>query len=263
MKTSAHRDDGGAQDEEGRRLVLDPVSLVVGALSHPRPEDPARRDEARRKGQHVEVARAEQRLERVAPRQDIRDETVGDHLEFARERPHGLPLEQPERQPAKDQHSRQGHDERRDLPVGDPVALRAADHRADNDACDHRDSDRHLPVHDHHGRQRPNEAHHRAHRQVDIAGDDDDQHAQRHDDDVAVLQQQVGEVDRLEQRTVRHDLEERHDRDQREQQTVFAQVRLEIGYPARRRRALGCDFDASKTCRRPLYSFTMSDMMRS
>ena len=35
-----------------------------------------------------------------------------------------------------------------------------------------------------------------------MAGDDDQQHAERHDDDVAVLQDQVGQVDRLEQHSV-------------------------------------------------------------
>ena len=57
-----------------------------------------------------------------------------------------------------------------------------------------------------------------------MAGDDDQQHAQRHDDDVAVLQDQVGEVQRLQQRAVGHELEEDHDRDQRQQHAVLAQV---------------------------------------
>ena len=52
----------------------------------------------------------------------------------------------------------------------------------------------------------------RADAEVDVAGDDDQQHAQRHHDDEAVLLHQVGEVHRLEQRAVGGELEEHHDR---------------------------------------------------
>ena len=62
----------------------------------------------------------------------------------------------------------------------------------------------------------------------------DDQHAQRHDDDIAVLQKQVRHVHRFQQGAVRHDLEERHDRDQREQQPVFPKVPHQIGADPRR-----------------------------
>ena len=55
-----------------------------------------------------------------------------------------------------------------------------------------------------------------------MAGHDDQQHAQRHDDDVAVLQHEVGQVERLQQRAVGHELEEDHDDEQRQQHAVFA-----------------------------------------
>src|SRR5262249_39716048 len=42
--------------------------------------------------------------------------------------------------------------------------------------------------------------------------------------DIAVLQHQVGEVERLQQRAVGHELEEQHDRKQRQQHAVIAQV---------------------------------------
>ena len=57
-----------------------------------------------------------------------------------------------------------------------------------------------------------------------MAGDDDQQHAERHDDDVAVLQHQIGQVDRLEQHAVGGELEEHHDDDQRQHQAVVAEI---------------------------------------
>ena len=60
-----------------------------------------------------------------------------------------------------------------------------------------------------------------------MARHDDEQHAQRHDDDVAVLQNEVGHVDRLEQRAVGGELEEYHDDQQRQQQGVVADIGLD------------------------------------
>src|SRR5690242_2047296 len=60
-----------------------------------------------------------------------------------------------------------------------------------------------------------------------MAGDNDEQHAERHDHDVAVLQHQIGEIERLQQRAVGHDLEEQHDRKQRQQHAVIAQIVLD------------------------------------
>jgi hypothetical protein len=57
-----------------------------------------------------------------------------------------------------------------------------------------------------------------------VAGHDDEQHAQRHDDDVAVLQEDVGQVQRLQQRAVGEHLEEAHDEDQGQQHAVVAQM---------------------------------------
>src|SRR5262249_35347392 len=62
--------------------------------------------------------------------------------------------------------------------------------------------------------------------------DDHEQHAERHDHDVAVLQHQIGEIERLQQRAVGDELEEQHDHEQREQHAVVAQVVLdEPGVP--------------------------------
>ena len=68
-----------------------------------------------------------------------------------------------------------------------------------------------------------------------MPGDDDKQHTKRHDDDIAVLQNQIGEVQRLHQHTASHDLEEDHDRDQRDQHAGFTQIVLEITPHAARR----------------------------
>jgi hypothetical protein len=50
------------------------------------------------------------------------------------------------------------------------------------------------------------------------------QHAQRHDHDIAVLQNKVGHIYRFEQNATSAELEEHHDRQQREQQGVIAVV---------------------------------------
>ena len=66
-----------------------------------------------------------------------------------------------------------------------------------------------------------------------MTGHDHQQHAERHDNDVAVLQHEIGEIERLQQRAVGHDLEEQHDGEQRQQHAVGAQVVLdETGMPA-------------------------------
>ena len=49
----------------------------------------------------------------------------------------------------------------------------------------------------------------------------------RHDHDIAVLQHQVGQVERLQQDAVGHDLEKSHDHDQGQQHAVFAHVVLQ------------------------------------
>ena len=55
----------------------------------------------------------------------------------------------------------------------------------------------------------------RAHREIDMAGHDHQQHAERHDDDIAVLQHEICEIERLQQRAVGHNLKEQHDREER------------------------------------------------
>ena len=61
----------------------------------------------------------------------------------------------------------------------------------------------------HHDRaDRADEGGHRPDGQVDVAGHDDDHHADGQDQDLGVLDDQVGDVERLEQHAVGRDLEQ-------------------------------------------------------
>ncbi len=61
-----------------------------------------------------------------------------------------------------------------------------------------------------------------------MPGHNDQQHSERHNDDIAVLQYEIGEVQRLHQHAAGHDLEKDHDRDERKQHSRFAQIVFEI-----------------------------------
>ena len=160
-------------------------------------------------------------------REHIRNEAGAEQLKLGRERPDRLALQHRQRQPLEHQHAGQRDDERRDLVERDPIPLRRADGPAQHQAQKAGEQEVHVVLDHQHRRHRADEAAHRTHRQVDVAGHDHQQHAQRHDDDVAVLQDQIGQVQRLEQRAVGHHLEKHHDRDQRDQHAVFAQVVLQ------------------------------------
>jgi hypothetical protein len=169
-----------------------------------------------------------------------RDEARGQFLEGRRKRPDRLARQDRERQPLEHQHARQRHDKGRDLEISNPIALCGADRRADEQAGKEGQRIGHVIAHHQHRGDGADEARDRADRQVDMAGDDDQQHAERHDHDVAVLQHQIGQVQRLQQRAVGHDLEEQHDRKQRQQHAVVAQIVLdEAGVPGQRNRLVG------------------------
>ena len=102
-----------------------------------------------------------------------------------------------------------------------------------------------------------------------MAGDDHQQHAERHDDDVAVLQDEIGEVERLQQRAVGHDLEEQHDREQRQQHAVVAQIVLDEpampAFPGKRNRLVGHGCTApigTSFARVPFLTFRLRMMAR-
>ena len=60
--------------------------------------------------------------------------------------------------------------------------------------------------------------------QVDVAGDDDHHHADGQDQDVAVLDHQVGDVLRLQQDPVGQDLEQQDDQDQGDKDANLAEA---------------------------------------
>ncbi len=217
-------DDHVAGDEEAGGFAFDAVGPVARAVAQAHPDDKRGGDNSPPAMRRCSSAGLMPKISGMKP--------VDSDLEALRERADRLAFQQPQRQAAKDQHARKRDDEGRDLPIGDPIALRRADQMPTITQAKIVSDDRPVPLHDHDGGKRADEAHHRADRQVDMAGDDDEQHAERHDDDVAVLQEQVGDVDRPQQRAVGHDLEERHDGDQREQQPVLAHVLDEIGADA-------------------------------
>ena len=63
-----------------------------------------------------------------------------------------------------------------------------------------------------------------AHRQVDVAADDDDHHADGEHQDVRVLQNHVGQVLGKQQLAVGEDGEEQHDRDEGDEDAALAEV---------------------------------------
>ncbi|MNL06275.1 hypothetical protein D3C87_1269080 [compost metagenome] len=158
---------------------------------------------------------------------DIGNETRTDRRECRRKRPDRLSLGDRDGRATKDQHAGQGDNERRHAPNRHPVTLRCTNQRTCRQA-DHRYGEEVQSILNHqHGGQRADHADHRTDREVDVAADDHHQHAQRHDHDVAVLQQQVGQVEWLHQRPAGGHLEEHHDDDQRGQKTVFTRAALE------------------------------------
>jgi hypothetical protein len=110
-------------------------------------------------------------------------------------------------------------------------ALGSTDQAADNQAGDGGRHRIEAPPHHHHGGQTTDEADDGAHREVDVPGYDDEQHAERHDDDIAVLQHEVGEVQGPQQSAVGHHLEEQHDDQQRQQHAVVAEMALDELHP--------------------------------
>jgi hypothetical protein len=126
---------------------------------------------------------------------------------------------------AEEQHAGQGDDERRDADVGDPEAVPRTDGEADGEGGEDADPPR-LPVpDDHHGRHRTGQRHHGADREVDVPGDDHDDHADGQHQDVGVLQDDVRDVAGAQRDAVVGEHEEqRHDRHERDVDAAGAQV---------------------------------------
>ncbi len=83
-----------------------------------------------------------------------------------------------------------------------------------------------MKSHHHDRRAAADESNDGADRKIDIAADDHQQHAERHDDDVAVLQDEVGHIDAAEEHAAGDDLEEGHDEKQGNKQAVVAKIVL-------------------------------------
>ncbi len=92
-----------------------------------------------------------------------------------------------------------------------------------------------MKSHHHDRRAAADESNDGADRKIDVAPDDHQQHAERHDDDVAVLEDEVGYIDAAEEHAAGDDLEERHDEKQGNKQAVVAKIALpEARVPGRR-----------------------------
>ena len=83
---------------------------------------------------------------------------------------------------------------------------------------------RHVVVDHQHRRDGAGDGDDRAGRQVDVAGDDHHHHADGQDQDIAVLDHQVGDVLRLQQDPVRQDLEQQDDQDQGDKDANLAEA---------------------------------------
>ena len=79
-------------------------------------------------------------------------------------------------------------------------------------------------LHHQHGGDGTEEAGDRADRQVDVPDHDDEQHPEGHHEDVAVLQEDVRHVERLEHHAIGRDLEEGDDDQERDEHAGAAQA---------------------------------------
>ena len=234
MNRISSRKDRHFADEQRQRLGLHLLGARVAPTTQAEDDHQHHGDDADGHRAPMEMRAAEQRVQRRKVG-DVGQEAGADVLEVAVERADELAHQHVAGQAAEDQHAGEGDDERGNLRVGDKIALHATDQAAEHQ----RQRDHHLPRQfhvdvearhvesDHEHRRRPaDEADDRPDRQVDVEGDDDQQHAEGHDDHVAVLQDQVRQVQRRERNAAGEEVEERHDHQQRQQQTVVAQAAL-------------------------------------
>src|SRR3954464_6306864 len=152
------------------------------------------------------------------------EEAAGRLLVLARERRQRDVAQHPQRQAAEQQHAGEGHDERRDADVGHPEALPRAYGEAHGQRRDHADPPR-IALFDHQdGGDGAGERHHRTDGEVDVAGDDHDDHADCQDQDVGVLQDDVRDVAGGQRHAPGQDREQRDDGHERDVDAALAQV---------------------------------------
>ncbi len=186
------------QEEEGVGQDLEVVLRGCGALA----------ELQHREGQHHDHGDHQGQVVQPGVRPDLRQEPVADLLEVVGQAADGRALEDDEREAAEEQHARQRHDERRDPDVRDPEAVPGADRRAEEQADHDREEPRHVLLGHQDGGDRADERGDRPDREVDVPRHDHDHHADGQDQDLGVLDHQVGDVERLEQHALGGDLEE-------------------------------------------------------
>ncbi len=144
-------------------------------------------------------------------------------------RPNRLALEEHKGQTPENQHAGQGHDEGRNFQIGDPITLKGPNCRTDQQTDANSQNPIHLISNHENARERAHHSDHGTNRKVNPTGNDDQQHSQSHGDDITVLQYQVGNIHRTEEDAAGLHLEEEHNRDQRDQHAVFANIVLKKG----------------------------------
>ena len=154
---------------------------------------------------------------------DRRQVAVGDGLERIRDG-NRLGTEDHQVETAEQEHAGKGDDERRYADVGHPESLPHPHEDADHDAEQDGHPPGEVPFLHRQCERRSDERTDRAHRQVDVAGDDDHHHADGEDQDVAVLDQQKGDVAGLDEQTVGQPGEQDHQQQQGDHHAVLAQV---------------------------------------
>ena len=85
-----------------------------------------------------------------------------------------------------------------------------------------------MPFGNHDAGHGADEGHHRTHGQINMPGNNHHHHTDRQDQDVAVLDDEVGDVDRAQRDAVRRDLEKQHDHDQGTEQANLAKLAGEV-----------------------------------
>jgi hypothetical protein len=237
------RENGVLADEQHERLRLHGLRVVAHPAARARDDQqdgPHHADEHR---QPEELRLSGRRLEdpEVA---EVRNEAGANRLESLGERPDELALQHVSGEPAENQHAGERHDEGRDLAVRDEIALA----RANEAAQDQRKRDDQLPgkldvdvgpgnmkSHHHDRRAAADESNDGTDGKIDVAPNDHQQHAERHDDDVAVLEDEVGHINAAEEYAASDNLKERHDEKQGNKQPVVAKIALPEARVARQR----------------------------
>ncbi len=159
---------------------------------------------------------------------EIGKKTRRHRLEAVRERTNRCPAQKRQRQTFKHQHTGQRHDKGRNAPIGNPVSLGGTDNRTDDQTGRDHNNRRQIPMDNHHRSKRTDKADDRSNRKIDMAADNHQQHAHCHDDNIAVLKEQVGQVDRFKHHAIGHHLEEGQNRDQRDHHAIFAHMRAQV-----------------------------------